>query len=160
MKEVKLQKFTINIASKTKHKSKETFTKISRKCFAVVKEIDNEFKAIITLTKDDNLGNEQLVLPFTDKSLDLKDKQYIFLKEKDKYNNYVCIIRDYKIKFLNPGDPNKHTTIHDNLLIAGYIVRKEGKMYFDYEDLIAYNYLSDSHICDIKINDDKPIFIK
>lgn len=152
--------FTINVASKSKHKSKETFTKISRKCLAVVKEIDGKFKAIITLNKDDKLGTEQLVLPFTDKSLDLKNKQYIFLKEKDKYNNYVCIIRDNKNKHLNSGNPNIHTTIHNNLLIAGYIVRKEGKMYFDYEDLISYHYLSGSRISDIKINDNQSVFIK
>lgn len=159
--------FTINIASKPKHGSKPTGNNISRKCYAVVKEIDGEFKAVINidkqhirLKKGDELSNEQLILPFTKRSLDLKDKIYVFLKEKDKYGHYVCVIRDITTANLFPGLPTQYNAVHENLLLAGHIIRKNGKMYFEYEDLVAHYYLSESHICDVKVDNSKPLFNK
>lgn len=159
--------FTINLASKSKHESKSTGNKISRKCYAVVKVIDGEFKAIINidckpihLRKGDKTINEQFILPFTKKSLDLKNKLYVFLKEKDKYGHCICIIRDNNTARLHPGVSTQYNTICDNLLIAGYIICKNNEMYFEYEDLIKYHYLSESNICDINIDDNKPLFDK
>ena len=167
MIKLRIPAFTINPASKSKRKSKPTGSNISRKCYAVVKEIDGEFKAIINidnkhiyLKEGDELSNEQLVLPFTEKSLDLKDKTYVFLKNKDKYGHYVCVIRDRNIAHFFPGIPTQYNTIHDNLLIAGHIIRKNGKMYFEYEDLVAYHYLSEFRICDIEVDNTKPLFNK
>lgn len=159
--------FTIKPASKSKLESKPTGSNISRKCYAVVKEIDGEFKAVININKQyvrlkegDELSNEQLILPFTERSLDLKGKIYVFLKEKDKYGHYVCIIRDIMTANLIPGLPIQYNTVHENLLLAGHIIRKNGKMYFEYEDLIAHHYLSESRICDVKVDDTKPLFNK
>lgn len=159
--------FTIKAAYKPKHEPKSIGSNISRKCLAIVKEIDGEFKAIINIDKKhiylkegDELSNEQLVLPFTEKSLDLKDKTYVFLKDKDKYGNYVCIIRDSNTASLFPSLPKQYNTFHENLLIAGHIIRKNGKMYFEYEDLVAYHYLSESRICDVIIDNTKPLFNK
>lgn len=157
--------FTINIASKSKRESKPTSSNISRKCYAVVKEIDGEFKAIINIDKKyiylkegDELSNEQLILPFTEKSLDLKDKTYVFLKNKDEYGHFVCVIRNNNIAHLSPGTPTQYNAVHENLLIAGHIIRKDGKMYFEYEDLVANHYLSEYHICDVKVDNTKPLF--
>ena len=159
--------FTIKVASKSKRESKSTGSNISRKCLAVVKEIDGEFKAVINidnkhiyLKEGDELSNEQLVLPFTEKSLDLKDKTYVFLKNKDKYGHYVCVIRDRNTAHFFPGILTQYNTIHDNLLIAGHIIRKNGKMYFEYEDLVAHHYLTESYICDVNVDDTKPLFNK
>lgn len=159
--------FTINLASKPKSKSKQTSSNISRKCYAVVKKIDGKFKAVINIHKQhiklkegDELSNEQLVLPFTKKSLDLKDKIYVFLKNKDKYGHYVCIIRNSSIANISPGSPIQYDVFHENLLITGYIINKNNKMYFEYEDLVAYHYLSKSRICDVIIDNDKPLFNK
>lgn len=159
--------FTIKPASKSKRESKPTGSNISRKCYAVVKEIDGEFKAVININKQyvrlkegDELSNEQLILPFTERSLDLKGKIYVFLKEKDKYGHYVCIIRDIMTANLIPGLPIQYNTVHENLLLAGHIIRKNGKMYFEYEDLVAHHYLSESRICDVKVDDTKPLFNK
>lgn len=158
---------TINLASKPKRESKPTGSNISRKCYAVVKEIDGEFKAVININKQhirlkegDELSSEQLILPFTEKSLDLKGKTYVFLKEKDKYGHYVCVIRDTMNAELHPGLPIQYNTVHENLLLAGHIIRKNGIMYFEYEDLVAYHYLSESRICDVRVDNDKPLFNK
>lgn len=159
--------FTINLASKPKRESKPTGSNISRKCYAVVKEIDGEFKAVININKQhirlkegDELSSEQLILPFTERSLDLKGKIYVFLKEKDKYGHYVCVIRDTMNAELHPGLPTQYNTVHENLLLAGHIIRKNGIMYFEYEDLVAYHYLSESRICDVRVDNDKPLFNK
>lgn len=159
--------FAVNLASKPKRKFKLIGSNISRKCYAVVKEIDGEFKAVININKqhirlkeEDELSNEQLILPFTERSLDLKDKIYVFLKEKDKYGHYVCIIRDTMTANLSPGLPIQYNTVHENLLLAGHIIRKNDKMYFEYEDLVAYHYLSESRICDVKVDNTKPLFNK
>lgn len=159
--------FTINLASKPKRESKPTGSNISRKCYAVVKEIDGEFKAVININKQhirlkegDELSSEQLILPFTERSLDLKGKIYVFLKEKDKYGHYVCVIRDTMNAELHPGLPTQYNTVHENLLLAGHIIRKNGIMYFEYEDLVAYHYLSESCICDVRVDNDKPLFNK
>lgn len=159
--------FTINLASKPKRESKPTGSNISRKCYAVVKEIDGEFKAVININKQhirlkegDELSSEQLILPFTEKSLDLKGKTYVFLKEKDKYGHYVCMIRDTMTANLAPGIPTQYNAVHENLLLAGHIIHKDGKMYFEYEDLVAYHYLSESRICNVKVDNTKPLFNK
>lgn len=159
--------FTINVVSKPKVKSKTKSNNISRKCFAVVKEIDGEFKAVVNISKNyicikegDKLSNEQLILPFTKNSLELKDKSYVFLKNKDEYNHYVCIIRDIKEANLYPGTKDQYDVVKNNILIAGYIVNKNNKMYFEYEDLVSFHYLAEFHISDIKIDDTKPLFTK
>lgn len=159
--------FTINLANKPKKKHKPTGNNISRKCYAVVAIIDGEYKAIVNYKKEsicicenEDLSNEQLVLPFTEESLSLKDKPYVWAKQKDKYGHNVCIIRDYMTAHLHPGVDGIYDAVRENLLIAGHIVRKNGKMYFEYEDLIAYHYLSEARITDVKIDDNKPLFNK
>ena len=167
MIKLRIPTFTIKTASKSKRESKPTGSNISRKCYAVVKEIDGEFKAVINIDKKyihlkegDELSNEQLILPFTKRSLDLKDKIYVFLKEKDKYGHYICIIRNIMTANLSPGLPTQYNTVHENLLLAGYIIRKDGKMYFEYEDLVKHHYLSKSSLCEVKIDTTKPLFNK
>ena len=167
MMKVNFPTFTIKLASKSKREVKSSGNNISRKCYAVVKVIDGEFKAVININKQhirlkegDELSDEQFILPFTEHSLDLKDKIYVFLKEKDKYGHYVCVIRDTITANLAPGIPAQYNAVHENLLLAGHIIRKNGKMYFEYEDLVANHYLSESRICDIKVDNTKPLFNK
>ena len=61
---------------------------------------------------------------------------------------------------LSPGLSTQYNTVHENLLLAGHIIRKNGKMYFEYEDLVAYHYLAESRICDVKVDNTKPLFNK
>lgn len=159
--------FTIKPIVKQKRDSKLKNSIISRKCLAVVKIIDNEFKAVINIDKDtikldktDTVSNEQLILPFTEKSLDLTGKIHVWLKYKDKYGHRICIIREQNSAILHPGFPDKYDALKENLLIAGHIIRKNGKMYFNYENLVKYHYLSKYYVNDVDINDDIPLFNK
>lgn len=161
--------FTINIASKPKIKNKTntSFNKCSRKCYAVVIKVNNEFKAVVNvdgnynaIIEGDQLSNSILTLPFTEASLDLKDKTHVFLKNKDKFGKHTIVIRTKEQCHCYPGLSTQYDAVKENLLIAGHIISKNGKMYFDYEDLVKYNYLSEFKLCDVKIDDNKPLFSK
>lgn len=159
----------INLASKpkVKRKTNKSSKNISRKCYAVVKLKDNEFKAIVNVDGDyiseiqeGEFSNSLLVLAFTKHSLDLKGKTHVWLKYKDKYGKNVCVIRTEKDANFNPGLNTQYNVFKENLLIAGHIVRIDNIMYFEYENLIKFHYLSDYKLQDVKIDNDKPLFNK
>lgn len=161
--------FNIVIASKPKRNinPKTKTNKTSRRCLAIVAKINNEFKAIVNYDKDVvdvtdsfTLKNEVLVLPFTERSLSLKDKERVWLKEKDKLGHSVCIIRDCTKTNVNPGIKDQYDVFKEDILIVGRIVKENGIMYFDYEDLISYNYKSENKLINVKIDDSKPLFSK
>lgn len=149
--------FTIKIVPFNKPKRESSNNvKVSRKCYAVVIKDKNVLKARINISPVED-KDEFLILDFTSNSLNLKGKTHVFLKDKDKYNHYVCVIRDIDKAYLFPGVDSQYDALHENLLIAGYIVRKEGKLYFDYKDLIAFHE-NGQHIENVKILENKPIF--
>lgn len=133
--------------NKVKRESKAV-TKVGKKCQAVVIKDDDILKARLTtspVTDSEETLNEFLVLPLTPDSFNLKGKTKVFLKEKDKYGHYVCVIRDELTAKLHPGVDTQFDTLHEGLLISGHVVKKNGKQYFDYEDLVAFTELG-THI--------------
>lgn len=160
--------FTINVASKPKVKNNDTsFNKYSRKCYAVVIKVDNEFRAVVNIDgtydsviEGDQFSNSRLTLLFTEESLDLKDKTHVFLKNVDKLGKQPVVIRTENHCHYHPGLSTQYDAVKENLLIAGHIIRKNGKMYFDYEDLVKYHYLSKFKLCDVKVDNNKPLFNK
>lgn len=149
--------FTINVAKVNKPKGNSS-KQVSRKCLAVVITDENTIKARIDTSPVEGC-NEFLVLPFTTKSLELKGKTIVFFKDKDKYGHNQCYFRTTTDALINPGTNNQFDALRPGLLISGYIKRIDGKLYFDYEDLVAYKE-GGVHITDIRINEDKPIFNK
>lgn len=159
--------FTIKIANKPKRISKKAKDVISCKCLAVVDIINGEYKAIVNyenkhfyLDEGSELINDKLLLPFTEESLSLRDKERVWLKEKDKYGHDVCIIRDSFKAHTFPGVPTQYNVLKKNLLISGYIVRRDNKMYFEYEDVVKYNYLAETSLSHPKIDSTQPLFKK
>lgn len=161
--------FTINVASKPKVKKNNDISsnKCSRKCYAVVVKIDNEFKAVVNIDgnydsviEGDQFSNSRLILPFTEESLDLRDKTHVFLKNVDKSGRRPVVIRTEAHCHYHPGLPTQYDAVKENLLIAGHIIRKNGKMYFDYENLVKYHYLAKFKLCDVKVDNNKPLFSK
>lgn len=161
--------FTINVVSKPKVKNNNDISsnKCSRKCYAVVVKIDNEFKAVVNIDgnyesviEGDQFSNSKLTLPFTEESLELKGKTHVFLKDVDETGKQPVVIRTESQCHLHPGLSTQYDAVKENLLIAGHIIRKNGKMYFDYEDLVKYHYLAKFKLCDVKVDDNKPLFSK
>lgn len=132
--------FTLKVASPVK-KERNSYSKIGKKCSAVVIEDNGELKArlVTSPVKDNEEFQEYILLPFTNNSFKLKGKTHVFLKEKDKYNHHICVIRDSTTAIISPGVPSQYDALHKGLLVGGHVIRKNGKNYFNYEELIAYN---------------------
>lgn len=153
-----IHSFTIKIANNNKPKRQYSGnTKISRKCYAVVVKENGILKARIDTSPVEEIS-KLIIIPFTDRSFDLKGKTYVFYKNKDEHNHHVCRIRTTDQAELFPGLPTQYDALHENLLIAGYIVSKDGNLYFDYIDLVAFSETNNGYLEDVRINKDKPVF--
>lgn len=157
-----IHNFTIKLAAPVKViKKSNVNSRASRKCFAIVIEEDGTLKAKVSTSpvkvNDEKVNKEFLLLPLTDDSLNLKGKRYAFLLNKDRYNHYVCVIRDTFKSLFAFGTLNMYRALRPGLLISGHIVRNNGKMYFDYEQLIAFSENS-VHINEVRIDEDRPLF--
>ena len=159
--------FTINIANIPKKTFIKSIKSISRKCFAVVIKENNEYKAAIDIDEKqvpikfrNQFNNFKLIIPFTTESLNLKDKTHVFSKYKDEQGKYAITIRTEEQCHNFPGINTQYDALKENNLIAGYIVRENNKMYFDYKYLIKYHYSFNAKICDIEIDNTKPLFNK
>lgn len=125
-------KFTINLAKgksvPLKLKAPST-NRISRLCIGTCIKENDEYKIRIFLGYKD-AGEEFLILPFTENSLDLRGKQIIFLKKKDKTNHYVAIYRNNDNSGKIPPKFTQYTTVVEGEICSGYIVSEQGKHLF------------------------------
>ena len=104
--------------------------------------IDGEYriKLDITTLKPDIIDKEHpdiLIIPFTEKSYELKGMISVFSKtcdDKGRYTRYIR--RETNAKFL-PGNPEKYVPFCHNWVCSGYIVRCNGKLMFDFNECIA-----------------------
>lgn len=131
--------FTIKIkpVQKIKRVSKG-YTRVGRKCEAVVLNDEGVLKARLLRSPVEEC-DDSIALPFTDNSFNLKGKNWIFSKTRDKYGRRICIIRTDQESEHFPGSPECYEALQEGLRIAGHIVKQDGKYYFDYETLIAYS---------------------
>lgn len=115
------------------------FTKIGKKQQAVIIVDDNVLKARLTQSPvEDEVIKEFHVLPLTPDSFIAKGKTHVFSKKLDKNNRHICIVRNSVTANVYYGAANQYDTLYEGLLIDGHIVRKDGKYYFNYENLIAF----------------------
>ena len=153
-----IHNFGVKLAAPVKtNKENKSSGKVSRRCLAVVICVYEQLRARVNTSPVED-EPEYITLPFTEDSYNLKGRTHVFLKEKDEHG-HICIIRDILSANRNPGSPSQYDSLKENLLICGYIIRKEGKLYFDYEELVAFTERG-NHITEPKINYDKPLFIK
>ena len=136
-----LGKFTINIAKgKPKVKRVSSSIKLSKLVKAkIVLDDDAIYKAYIELPASINELPDILSIPLTEKSYNLKGKQYIFTKKKDKDNRYVCIVRTKQHAEHFPNSPVIYSSVMPGLIVKGYIVRNSGNLEFELKDIISFN---------------------
>lgn len=129
-----LSGFTINFAKPKKKTTTTTrrLSKVSRLCQGVVHydETDSKFK-IHVYNPSLNEESDTLILEFTDESLDLAGKTDVYSITSDKHGHYTRFIRTKSQARLCPGDPSKVSTVNENLVCTGYIIRKNGKLLFN-----------------------------
>lgn len=152
-----IHNFTIKaVNSKVINKTK-TFTKISRRCFATIIKIDNEFKAKINLL-DNSIDPTIICIPLTPKSLDLKGKSHAWSKLKDEHGRNILFIRDTYKAYNHPGSAEQYDSVREGLLLSGHIYKCDNKMYFDFEEIVAYS-PKGSHITIVNVDTSKPLLI-
>lgn len=152
-------KFTINLAKgksvPLKPKAPST-NKVSRLCIGTCIKEDDEYKIRIPIGYK-NDGPEFLILPFTENSLDLRGKEIIFLKKKDKTNHYVAIYRNNDNIGKIPPKFTQYTTVVEGEICSGYIVSEQGKHLFQLKGVHGRGaWLHDMPI----IKENEPLFLK
>ena len=135
--------FKINIANKKTNKRQSTcsYKKISKKTVGKVCIEDNEFiirVSVYTVCNDVDKTSipPQLVLPFTPKSFELKGREKVFSKVKDK-RGFICYIRTKDKANLFPGLSSHLTTVCDGWICSGWVVRVDGKLMFEFSEAIC-----------------------
>ena len=92
---------------------------------------DNIYYAIV------KVNDNKLKLEFTDKSYSLLNRDIVFSKIKDEHGRYIRFIRNKIQSSFFPGSSNNFVPFSHNWIINGYVVKINGKEYFDFVDLIC-----------------------
>lgn len=133
-----------------------TSGKKSRRVLGIVVKDDNIFKVAVKHVNRDN-SSDKYVIPFTPESLNLTNKTHVFLNKEHTNGRNICVIRDKNAAKFFPGTDNQYHVVRENILISGYIVKINDKMFFEYEDLIAFKG-NGAHIQEVAIDEEKPLF--
>lgn len=78
-----------------------------------------------------------LVLDFTEESYNLKGVVSVFERKPDNNGRYTRYIRNESYCKVSPGSPEKLVPFCKNWVCSGYIIRRNGKLLFDFHDCIA-----------------------
>lgn len=77
-----------------------------------------------------------LVLDFTKESYDLKGVLSVFDRNPDKNGKYTRYIRNITNAKFMPGNPERYVPFCCNWVCSGYIVRRNSKMMFDFNECL------------------------
>lgn len=124
-------KFTIKPSALKKPRlpsdNKKYLTKI---LYCVARNTENGWRAYINTRGIE--GYEDLtILPFTEKSFELKGCRDVFLHHKDNTGHWVRIMRSSMQSVINPGSPDVYCTLCDGDVFTGHIVKVNNELQFD-----------------------------
>ena len=80
-----------------------------------------------------------LLLEFTEESYNLKDVTSVFDRNFDKDGRYIRYVRSISHAKFMPGSTERYVPFCKNWICNGYIVRRNNKMMFDFNECIAPN---------------------
>ena len=127
------------VSKKRKEGNKKLTSKLIKGiCF---KEGD-EFKIRLNVKalKPDIIDKGQpdlLVLDFTDESYNIVGVISVFDRNSDKNGKYTRYIRSETNAKFHPGSQERYVPFCNNWVCDGYIVKRNGKMMFDFNECIA-----------------------
>lgn len=102
----------------------------------VIEEDNGDFKVKVEVV-DEKGTKQELILPFTPDSYELKDKLSVFTRTKDKHGRRTRIIRDVWHAKFHPGLPEQYIPFAKNWIVKGYIVKEGLTKMFDFKDLVG-----------------------
>jgi hypothetical protein len=102
----------------------------------------NEFKIRLNVKslKPDIIDKGQpdlLVLDFTDESYNIVGVISVFDRNPDKNGKYTRYIRSETNAKFHPGSQERYVPFCNNWVCDGYIIKRNGKMMFDFNECIA-----------------------
>ena len=129
----------ITVAPPKKHKThSDSDVKLTGKSNhgVVFQDEDGTYKVSISMEYDTNYS-DLLVIPFTERSYDIVGRTTVFTREVDEHGKRIRYIRsELKAKFM-PGDPKRYIPFAPNWIVKGHIVRENGTLKFDFDDIIT-----------------------
>lgn len=96
---------------------------------------NGEYRVSIVSENDKVYNN--MILPFTKESFDLKGRVNVFSRTKDEYNRYVRYVRNSEQAKYFPGDPNVYVPFAPNWIVTGNIVKENLVLKFDFISLVT-----------------------
>lgn len=124
------------IKSTKKKKESNALTKLTKLVRGVCR-LNEEGNYKVQIKYNESENPDWLYLDFTEDSYNLKGKTSIFTKTKDKYGKYTRIIRDKFTSIVFPGDVERYVPFCPNWVVEGYICRINGKLVFEFHDIIT-----------------------
>ena len=85
----------------------------------------------------DSKNPDILVLNFTEESYNLRGVTSVFSREKNEIGHYTRYIRNESYCKCFPGDPERLVPFCHNWVCSGYIVKRSGKLIFEFNECIA-----------------------
>ena len=130
-------KITVSPPKKHKTRSNSGIKLIGKSKRGVVfQDEDGTYKVYISMENDPNYP-DLLVIPFTERSYDIVGRTTVFTREVDEHGKRTRYIRsELKAKFM-PGDPKRYIPFAPNWIVKGHIVRENGTLKFDFDDIIT-----------------------
>ena len=124
-------KFTIKPSALKKPKTPSNNKKyLTKTLYCVAHNTEDGWKAYINTRGLE--GYEDLtILPFTEKSFELKGRRDVFLHHKDSTGHWVRIMRGQTDSIISPGSPEVYCTLCENDCFTGHIMKVDGVLQFD-----------------------------
>lgn len=126
----------ISVPKKSKIISKNTIKiEAKNKKGVVFIDEDGEYKVSLSMENDD-YNPSLLIVPFTEKSYELKGKINIFSRTTDKDGRYIRYIRSEEKARFFPGNPDIFVPFAPNWIVKGNLVREGLILKFDFISLV------------------------
>lgn len=114
--------------------------KVSMLLYCVAKKDKNDNWIAKINTKGLENYNDTTILPFSEKSFDLRGKNNVWYRKLDRRGHVVRCVRSDVEAFMSPGNSKDYISLRENAVFTGHIVKHEGNLYFNIKDYVGpYN---------------------
>lgn len=147
--------FKIDALHKKVTIKKREENKVSRLCLATIILDKGVYKAKVDMLNDDE-NSDLLIINLSKESFYLNDKRKIYSKKRDEYNHYVLYLRNETSLNLWHPDPNKYSTVCENLCVSGNVIKIKGELQFKIKD--SHGFASNPQDLPVRLDRSRPLF--